>query len=202
MEIYQSFLIINHSVSEKRFLNAFYEINDRLWHQYNIGEVDRNYIKEYRFKTIFKHLNLDQSISQEVSSYFLSHCPLKPYLMPDTLVALNYLQPKYSLHIITNGFLDSQTSKIKNSGISKYFEVVVTSECVHARKPSKEIFEYALTKAGASKQTSIMIGDNPKTDIIGAKGCGIKTILYDPAQNQKSLADYSISSHLELSQIL
>ncbi|MDE0471979.1 MAG: noncanonical pyrimidine nucleotidase, YjjG family, partial [Ekhidna sp.] len=50
LEIYQRFLITNYSVSKKRFLNAFYEINDRFWHQYNLGEIDRNYIKEYRFK--------------------------------------------------------------------------------------------------------------------------------------------------------
>ena len=122
--------------------------------------------------------------------------------MPDACTALNYLQPKYELHIITNGFLDSQTNKIKSSRIDKYFKTVVTSECADARKPSKEIFEYSLNKASATTASSVMIGDNPKTDISGAQNYGLKTILYDPSQKRRSTADFSISSLYDLIGIL
>jgi len=202
LEIYHAFKIQNHTVSEKKFLNTFYHVNDGLWHQYNIGEIDRDYITRNRFKTIFEKLNISISNPQEVSSYFMNNCSMKPYLMPDALTALNYLKQKYDLHVITNGFLDSQTHKLKSSRIDKYFNTVVTSECANARKPSKEIFTYSLTKASASKETSVMIGDNPKTDISGARDFGLKTILYDPSQKRRSLADYSISSLYELLKIL
>ena len=44
-----------------------------------------------------------------------------------------------------------------------------------------------------SKQT-IMIGDNYKTDILGAKALGIKTCLYDKRKiAQKREADYYIN---------
>ena len=118
--------------------------------------------------------------------------------MEDALTALNYLTGKYQLHIITNGFLDAQNRKLDHSGIAKYFDIMVTSECADARKPSPEIFEYSLDQAGASKHESIMIGDNPRTDIHGAKEFGMKTIFYDPSKRKKSLADYTIDSHMEL----
>lgn len=202
LEIYEEFGLQQHSVSEKKFLNTFYHINDELWHRYNLGEINRDYIKENRFKAIFEQLSIDTFISAEASTYFIDNCSVKPYLMPDALTVLNYLEPKYELHIITNGFLDTQTSKIKSARIEKYFKTLVTSECANSRKPSREIFEYSLLKASALKETSIMIGDNPKTDISGARDVGLKTVLYDPSQRRRSLADYSISSLYELLKLL
>ena len=41
---------------------------------------------------------------------------------------LDYLKPKYQLHIITNGFASVQTKKMKNSKIDHYFETITNSE--------------------------------------------------------------------------
>ncbi len=188
--------------SRKKFLNTFYSVNNSLWHQYNLGEIDREYIKMNRFQMVFTRLNRPELPSGMVSEYFIKNCSLKPYLMPETLTALNYLAPKYKLHIITNGFLDSQTNKIISSGINKYFDIIVTSECANATKPSKEIFEFALKKAGAFKKNSLMIGDNNNTDINGGQNFGIGTIFYDPSGRKSSVADFSISSHFELIKLL
>ena len=197
-EIYNRFELSLGGTTEKKFFNVFYEVNDRLWHQYNTGEIDREYIKTNRFQNIFKSIGVDEGLSEEASAYFLAHCSTKPYLMPDTMTALFYLQGKYQLHIITNGFLDSQGRKLESSGIKKFFDVMVTSECVNARKPSAEIFHYSLDKAGAKVTNSIMIGDNPRTDIDGAQKVGLKTVFYDPSGKKRSLADYTIQSHMEL----
>ncbi|MEO1254642.1 MAG: HAD-IA family hydrolase, partial [Bacteroidota bacterium] len=156
------------------------------------------YIKRERFNEIFASSGVDNKHSQTASAYFLRHCSLKPYLMPDALTALNYLQEKYELHIITNGFVDAQSRKLSSSGINKFFKVMVTSECNDSRKPSPEIFEYSLNEAGADKFNSVMIGDNARTDIQGAKDFGLKTVFYDPSGKKKSLADFTIQSHMEL----
>lgn len=200
-EIYDRFELSKSGITEKKFINTFYTVNDRLWHQYNIGEVDRDYIKRRRFEKIFESIDFEVSASGEASDYFVTHCSLKPYLMPDSLTALCYLEGKYDLHIITNGFLDAQDRKLKSSGITNFFKIMVTSECANSRKPSGEIFEYSLEKAGANKQDSVMIGDNPKTDIHGAQEFGMKTIFYDPSGKKRSMADFTIQSHMELLKI-
>ena len=65
---------------------------------------------------------------------------------------LNYLADKgYILHLITNGFEKTQHSKLKYSGLDKYFKEVITSEGSNSLKPHKEIFEYAFKKTGASR---------------------------------------------------
>ena len=197
-EIYQHFELSRDGVQQVAFIEAFYSINDQLWHKYNSGTIDREFIKTNRFKEIFKALGVPDDRSVEASNYFMATCSTKPYLMPDTLTALRYLEAKYELHIITNGFLDSQESKLSSSGISDFFKVMVTSECIDARKPAPEIFQYSLQKAGASASASVMIGDNPKTDIQGARNAGIGSVLYDPSGRKRSLADFSIQSHMEL----
>ena len=202
LEIYQDLSLTKSGITEKKFINTFYKVNDKLWTKYNDGLIDRDYIKKERFKEVFLSLSVDMNHAESASAYFLGHCSLKPYLMPDALTALNYLQGKYDLHIITNGFLDAQSRKLKSSGIDKFFNVMVTSECIDARKPSPEIFEYSLREAGAEKENSVMIGDNPRADIQGAQNVGIKTVFYDPTGRKKSLADYTIQSHMELIKLL
>ena len=57
---------------------------------------------------------------------------------------LNYLSPKYGLHIITNGFDEVQTKKMNTSGILEFFDKIITSESVGVKKPNPKIFHHAL----------------------------------------------------------
>lgn len=198
LEIYELLGIAKTGASDQQFLDAFHEVNGQLWIQYNEGSIDREYIKSQRFRKIFRVVGFDESKSEQASSYFLSHCSMKPYLMPDAKTALDYLFEKYKLHIITNGFQDSQGKKLSSAGITRYFDVVVTSECADSRKPHSRIFEYSLEQAGASKGNCIMIGDNPHTDIQGAFDFGLQTVFYDPSGQKKSLANYTVQSLTEL----
>lgn len=198
IEVYSLLELAEDEISKKEFIDTFYTVNNQLWHLYNHGEIDRDYIKTNRFKEILEKVDADPAKSVEASEYFLHHCSIKPYLIEDAITALRYLDEKYQLHIITNGFIDSQNNKLSHSGISDFFEVVVTSECIGAKKPSQEIFHFSLEKAGAKVAESVMIGDNPKTDISGAKEVGMYSILFDPSGRKRSLADVTIQSHLEL----
>ncbi|MEM9896942.1 MAG: YjjG family noncanonical pyrimidine nucleotidase [Bacteroidota bacterium] len=197
-EIYEHFNLGTYEASQRTFLETFYRVNGKLWQLYNEKRIDRDYIKKQRFRKIFNQLDMDPSRSFEVSQYFILNCSKKSYLMPDTLSALDYLKTKYTLHIITNGFKDSQGSKVKHSRLDGYFDQIITSECADSRKPAPEIFEYSLRQAGASKSDSIMVGDNNSTDIAGAQNFGMRSVFYDPSGKKKSLADYTIQSHREL----
>ena len=90
---------------------------------------------------------------------------------------LEYLRGKdYALHLITNGFETIQHSKLKHSGLTGFFEEVITSEGSNSLKPHKQIFEYALRKTGATQKESIMLGDDIEADIVGAKNAGIDQV--------------------------
>lgn len=197
-EIHKNIQLARYDVAPKALIKCFYEVNSSYWHKYNIGEIDREFILANRFQTIFRELKIDRAFSEEASEYFVTKCSTKPYLMPDVEVVLPYLKEKYSLHIITNGFNDVQYNKLNSGKILEYFDVIVTSESANARKPASEIFEFSLKQAGASVDQCLMIGDNPNTDIKGARDFGIKTVFYDPSSKRRTFSDYTIHSHLEL----
>ncbi|MCJ7606804.1 MAG: HAD-IA family hydrolase [Thermoplasmata archaeon] len=60
-----------------------------------------------------------------------------------------------------------------------YFDFVVISEEVGARKPSKEIFDIALKRAGTRPSRALYIGDKLSVDIMGATQAGMSAILVD-----------------------
>jgi putative hydrolase of the HAD superfamily len=192
----------NATVSLKKFIKVYYEVNEKLWHKYNRKLIDRDYIKHNRFIEVFNKTGIDEEYASESSTYFIKTCSRKPHLIQHAKSTLDYLKKKYKLHIITNGFNDVQPQKLASSGIDSYFDVMVTSETSQARKPEPEIFQDALERAKATKSESLMIGDNPKTDIHGARDYGIRTILYDPSGKKRSMADLSIKSLEELIYIL
>lgn len=97
---------------------------------------------------------------------------------------LAYLQKKYQLHIITNGFNETQDRKLVRSNLGKYFQEIITSESVGVQKPDPAIFEYALKKAGAQREESIFLGDSLITDMLGAKEFGIDQIYYNPEKKR------------------
>ena len=73
-----------------------------------------------------------------MSELFLQLLPTRTLLFPDTMEVLQYLKDKgYWLHLITNGFEETQHNKLKHSGLASFFEVVVTSERSNSLKPQK-----------------------------------------------------------------
>jgi putative hydrolase of the HAD superfamily len=90
---------------------------------------------------------------------------------------LQYLIDKgYQLHLITNGFEKTQHEKLKHCGLQIFFKEIITSESANSLKPQKEIFDYALNKAGAKPDESIMIGDTLDVDILGAMNAGMDQV--------------------------
>jgi putative hydrolase of the HAD superfamily len=59
---------------------------------------------------------------------------------------------------------------------------VITSEASNSLKPRKEIFDFALQKAGALVDESIMLGDNLDADIQGAINFGMDSVFVNHLQ--------------------
>jgi len=65
---------------------------------------------------------------------------------------------------------------LRKVGLSEFFNVVVVSEEVGWRKPSPQIFQYALKKLQVQSNEAVYIGDSPNEDIWGARQVGLKTV--------------------------
>ncbi|MDZ7645996.1 MAG: HAD-IA family hydrolase [Cytophagales bacterium] len=105
--------------------------------------------------------------------------------------------------IVTNGFDEIQSTKMASSGITSYFKSVVTSARAGHKKPSKEIFEFALAESGFSAAETIMIGDNLLTDIGGARNASLDTVYFNPYKiPHQEKTEFEISDLKELLNIL
>jgi len=163
------------------FYNAFIEVNYGLWGLYNTGKIDKVNLRKERFKRIFEHLGADGlAVPIDMEEDFMSRTSSKKNLFPYSMEVLAYLQEKYKLHIITNGFNESQALKMTSSGIHPYFGLVITSETIGYKKPDKRIFEYAMSQLGATATECIMIGDSLQSDILGAQSVNMDQVFFNP----------------------
>jgi putative hydrolase of the HAD superfamily len=78
------------------------------------------------------------------------------------------------LCIITDLTASIQFRKIRRLGLSGLFDFVVTSEEAGVEKPDPLIFSYALEKMGLHPKDVVMIGDDSKKDIDGARNHNIR----------------------------
>lgn len=218
-------VITNETISFDDFLIAFQTTTKFLWKQHHEGLVDKIKIRQRRFALIFEELykitnkklkkelykeyifdkTIYQDLLDKLENEYQYTCPRQPHLLPFALEMLTYLQAKgYQLHILTNGFEESQKLKLEHSGILHFFKNIVTSDCTGFTKPNPIIFNHALAISNATPQNSIMIGDSFDADILGARSLGMKTIFYNPLKNtpQHSVASYDISCLSEIERIL
>jgi putative hydrolase of the HAD superfamily len=186
------------------FFKLYQQINDELWDEYRKGWISKEKLRDERFNRVLnKHFVNDEKLANKIGEFYIMQCPQKSNLFPHTMETLAYLDAKYSLYIITNGFEEVQEIKLKVSGLKPFFKRVITSEKAGYKKPHPTIFNYALGRANAKNAESIMIGDNIETDIKGAKAAGIDSVLFNPHKNRHNTkATYEISCLSELKQLL
>ena len=178
--------------------------NQELWERYHKGLISADDLKWKRmWRTMLDFKVADEPLAKEISARFLEVLPTQKKVFPYTFEILDYLKNKnYQLHLITNGFEKTQWSKLKNSGLDKYFTHVITSEGSNSLKPKKEIFEFAINKAGANIKQSIMIGDNLDADIQGAMNAGMDTIFVNHINAATDInPTYTVTHLKELEQI-
>jgi len=160
------------------FHKNYLKHNEKLWEQYRNGMIRHDELRVKRMKLALLDFRIaDDDLAQEMNVSFLELLPTRTILFPYTMEILDYLTGKnYELHLITNGFESTQHSKLKYSGLDRFFKEVITSEGSNSLKPNKEIFDFALEKTGALPEESIMLGDNIEVDILGAMNAGIDQV--------------------------
>ena len=172
--------------SAELFIETYTRNNHSLWAEYHTGKITKGELREARFKKTFIELGVDPNqIPDGFEDEYVKLCPTKTNLFPHAHETLQYLQGKYTLHLITNGFKESQDLKIGNTNIGRYFTHIIISEIIGINKPDKAIFKHALKLAGAQKHESLMIGDSLEADVYGALNFGMDAIYFNPCNLPK-----------------
>ncbi len=163
------------------FKTRYKPINEQYWKLYREDKITKEKLRYGRLTDAFKALNfeLSEEMIHILSEEYIAYLSSFNTLFEGAIEILEYLNKKYKLHIITNGFNEVQHKKLENALLKPYFEQIITSELAGVKKPNPKIFYYAMKLANARAEESIMIGDNFEADILGAKHLGMQTIFCD-----------------------
>ncbi len=164
------------------FIAKYAPINQACWKLYQYDKITHEELRYKRLKDSFDALNYpisDAAIYQMAEDY-IAFLPDNNHLFDGAIEILDYLNEKYQLHIITNGFANVQYKKIANSKMDSYFKTITNSEMAGVKKPNPIIFQHALDLAQAQKGNSIMIGDCLEADVQGALDFGIDAVFFNP----------------------
>lgn len=175
------FKINNMNIDINAFLKIYEPVNLYYWKLYRNAEVNQQELRYGRLKDTFDALEflVDEELIHLLSEDYITHLTTFNHLFEDAIEILNYLQPHYQMHIITNGFGEAQQRKMEGSNIIQYFKTVTNAEMAGVKKPNPIIFHHALELANARPKESVMIGDNYEADILGALEAGYEAIFFN-----------------------
>lgn len=206
-ETFEAFSLERWFPDPQTFYDAYWLANIDLWTRYSRGEITRDYLIVERFRRPLSEgrgLEITEALCLEMSDRFLEFCATKSGVVEGAHELMDYLKGRgYRMHMTSNGFHEVQYKKLAASGLRDYFDTIILSEDAGANKPSKAFFDYALAKSGASVDTTMMIGDNLQTDIIGARDVGLDTILFNRWDIPPSdIPTHTVAALREIMQIL
>lgn len=166
-----------------RFSSLYYAKNAELWNLYHHGEISRDFLIIERFAFPLRecgYIDKENKLATHINKCYLETLSLQTKLVPQAYDMLCYLRDKnYKLYILSNGFIEVQARKLQAGGIEQFFSRIVLSDEIGINKPDHRIFDYALEVTGSDAASSLMIGDNYDTDIMGAAHAGWGQIYFD-----------------------
>lgn len=165
------------------FWEHYYPNNEALWHSYRHGDITKQQLTLERFRQPLSALRpfTDEEILA-LNERFLNLTKQKRGVIDGAIDLLKHLKQFYRVVIVSNGFIEVQHSKLRNSGLAPYVDHVVLSEEVGANKPSKAIFDAALSISHTRRSEAIMVGDSWDADILGAQQAKLPSIWFAPHQ--------------------
>jgi len=161
-------------IEKTKFRSAFKEARKEI--KIRLGNVASSHSRLLYMQRTIEKLELGTRIlttldlEQTYWRTFLSNCKLFPEV-------LDFIQLLKSKGIVTANITDLtaqiQFRKLVYFGLDEFFDYVVTSEEAGADKPDKRPFEVVFEKLQLKPENIWMIGDNPRSDMVGAGKMGM-----------------------------
>jgi len=148
-------------------------IFDALWDQFEAG----NHTKTFNAALDEFGKEHDEKLISKLVELYRNHIP-KITLPTDSRDVLDQLSGRYTLALLTDGFLPAQQLKVHALGIEKYFKTIVYTEMLgrDCWKPSPAGFKKLIQKLNANPENMVYVADNQQKDFIAPNSLGLSTI--------------------------
>lgn len=171
----------NISLPSKATVAEAFHLTDKLFMKDYPGVLGKE--KETYMPWYFGHLSYQLGIRLGLCSFYHdwkssfsnSFEMWNPF--PDVLPTLQYMKDKgYKMGVISN-WDKSARALLERHHLTSFFDTIIISSEVGVEKPSREIFNHALTKAEVSPQECLYIGDNYYDDAVGSSKVGMESLI-------------------------
>ena len=98
---------------------------------------------------------------------------------PDVLEALEAGRERGLIQGVVSDWGSDLLPILHAHEITRLMDFVVASAVVGSSKPHREIFLYALGRAGVRAEETIYVGDSYLADVLGSRGAGLHPVLID-----------------------
>lgn len=189
----------------EEIVQRYKRINQEMWGRLEKQTISLLQLRWQRFADLFAEIGIEQD-AMMFSETYLYYLGQSAHLIPGTLEILERLDGKFNMAIITNGITDVQLSRIRLSGLDRYFPHVFTSEAIGVFKPAIAFFDAVFEGIGhPPKDKVLVIGDSLTSDMAGGVGYGLDTCWYNPHRDVDEVGlpiNYEIEDMKELFEIL
>lgn len=183
-------------------LELYSSINSAQWKRLEKREITREQVKLIRYSLLFEALRKNAD-AQKANEIYENELAKQGRLLSGAREALERLYGKVRLFIASNGTVEVQNGRIKNTGIGKYFENVFFSEKIGFEKPDKRFFDACFAEiTHFKKENTVIIGDSLSSDILGGKNAGITAIWLNNSGKSSPLADMTVKNIGEAADIV
>lgn len=165
-------------VSFDDWLKTYKITNHQLWLQYQDGEIDRHELQRSRFKDSMIQLDVFADRYEEIGKSYMQFYRNHWSWVDGAKEALEEVNKRYPIGIVTNGFLETQQKKIKKMGLGQFTDLFLITEEIGVMKPHQKVFDVATERAGVDRESILYVGDSYSSDIIGGRNAGWKTAWY------------------------
>jgi putative hydrolase of the HAD superfamily len=180
---------------------------DAFWKQFNAG----NHTKTFNAALNELGIGYDDKLIRQLIKVYRNHEP-KITLPQESREVLSELGPKFTLALLTDGFLPSQQLKVQALEIEQYFKCIIYTEQLGREfwKPSPVGFEKLMETLNVKSQSMAYVADNQMKDFIAPNRLGFATIQIirllrlhsESSQEPDSAAQYTIRQISQLSPLL
>ncbi len=199
--LYELYLEHEHelkSIDKELFFTTFLKINSEIWHLFDQNKISKEEMRIRRFRDLLQNFDINNDIlANTLEDKYLFRCPKKGALLPYSLDFLNLVKDAFEICLITNGFHQVQLEKVKYSGLDVYFEHIFSSESTQSKKPEAKFFNHVLSHYQLDPEKTLIIGDNPYTDIQGAKNMGIHSLWINSQGYTKNIESTYYSENIQ-----
>jgi HAD superfamily hydrolase (TIGR01549 family) len=201
---------LNHALAELRRLvpiaadsltvDAMIAIRNQVAEELRGSVANLEEIRSEAFRRTLQHISIrNDDLAAHLNAVYRKHRFGDIELYHDVLSALDALQGRYALGLISNG-----NTYPEHSGLGGRFQFVVFSEHHGMEKPDPRLFEIAMEQAGCTGRELLHVGDSLREDVGGARQAGARSVWLNRegrGNDTDIQPDFEVSSLSELAGI-